>query len=221
MKHYSKPGERLAQPLRLAFAMRHQIHPEPRPSHSPHLVSIEKAFQVKARTHRRRFEPEDIICSRALDARERKKVLALLKPGRPSLSRCAAAHVIAELGMVKALPLFKKMLNQGISSPSVRGAFEFAVMRIEGMKRHRETPHAHEHIAILRGMMCSHQDIVRFLAQKVLAEADIKHGTVPGWTLPSWESEKDFRDDTGETPARTRKGRLAPCSERDFRNEQD
>ncbi len=195
MTHYTQSVARFAHPRLAISSLKRHAHPEPRP-HPPHLDRIEKAFRFKAhRTAQRRFDPEDHICSRALTGPERTRMLALLKPDQSSLTRCAAAHVIAELGMVKALPLLKRMIGSGIRSPHVKAAFEFAVRRIDVMKAQDDCPNSHEHLAILRKMMSSHQSVVRFLAEKVLTEANIKHGTIPGWTIPGWASERDFRDE--------------------------
>jgi len=171
-----------------------QIQPEPRLS-PPHLARIQSELCFTAKATKRELKSEDLMCSRPLTGKERQKLLELLEPDQDDMTRCAASHAIAELGMMEALPRLKNMLEKGIPSPHVQDAFTFAVMGIEDMAAHSETPHDHEHLSIMIRMRNSHETIVRVFAEHVLEKADIKHGTIPGWTQAGWVSEQTFRDE--------------------------
>ncbi len=96
-------------------------------------------------------------------------------------ARCAAALVVARVGLEEALPALRDALSRDITEPLVRCTLTYALECLSGMVARGTVPEKELQLKRLLRMRDSVIPIERRFADIVLEKADVKYGTVTSW----------------------------------------
>ena len=139
----------------------------------------------------------DIYESRALLPKEQSAILLMLGPKNDIPLRCAAANVVAKLGLTQASPIMDGMLNGGALPHCLIDVFRASIASLRNQARDGELPHPEEQLMLLVGMRNSENPVERGCADRVLNAGDIKFGS-PVPEFGAWKAEPEFEFRAGE-----------------------
>jgi hypothetical protein len=125
------------------------------------------------------YEVDELIDGRALRPGETERIVAMLSY-KSVHARCAAAYIIARLGIGEALPELRKGLKKTKSS-TVSYMFELALSCLQIQEQCNCRPEKSVQLLTLMKLRTSGNEEEAKFADIVLKRADIKYGTITSY----------------------------------------